>query len=93
MDYSPKKFQEQFEKYGFNLKKIYGQNFIIDENVINSIIEKAQIDKDTLVIEMGIPLLIWVTLMNPLKLLSHLNALFVSNVCTKVSEICNFVFK
>ena len=53
MDYSPKKFQEQFEKYGFNLKKMYGQNFIIDENVINNIIEKAQIDKDTLVIEIG----------------------------------------
>ena len=53
MDYSPKKFQEQFEKYGSNLKKMYGQNFIIDENVINNIIEKAQIDKDTLVIEIG----------------------------------------
>ena len=32
---------------------MYGQNFIIDENVINNIIEKAQIDKDTLVIEIG----------------------------------------
>ena len=53
MEYSPKKFQEQFEKYGFNLKKMYGQNFIIDENIINIIINKAQIDKDTLVIEIG----------------------------------------
>lgn len=53
MEYSPKKFQEQFNKYGFNLKKMYGQNFIIDENTINSIIEKAQIDNDTLVIEIG----------------------------------------
>lgn len=53
MEYSPKKFQEQFEKYGFNLKKMYGQNFIIDENIINNIINKAQIDKDTLVIEIG----------------------------------------
>ena len=32
---------------------MYGQNFIIDENIINSIIEKSNIDKDTLVIEVG----------------------------------------
>ena len=44
MEYSPKKFQEQFIKYGFNLKKMYGQNFIIDENTITSIIERAAID-------------------------------------------------
>ena len=53
MEYSPKKFQEQFNKYGFNLKKMYGQNFIIDENTIDSIINKSGIDKDTLVIEIG----------------------------------------
>ena len=53
MEYSPKKFQEQFEKHGFNLKKTFGQNFIIDENIIDNIIKKAQIDKDTLVIEIG----------------------------------------
>ena len=53
MEYSPKKFQEQFEKYGFNLKKMFGQNFIIDENIINNIISKSLIDKDTLVIEIG----------------------------------------
>ena len=53
MEYSPKKFQEQFNKYGFNLKKMYGQNFITDENIINNIIEKAQINNDTLVIEIG----------------------------------------
>ena len=53
MEYSPKKFQEQFNKYGFNLKKMYGQNFIIDENTIDNIISKSEIDKDTLVIEIG----------------------------------------
>lgn len=53
MEYSPIKFKEKMEKYNFNLKKIYGQNFIIDENIINSIIEKSNIDKDTLVIEVG----------------------------------------
>ena len=53
MQYSPIKFKEKMEKYGFNLKKMFGQNFIIDENIINSIIKKSNIDKDTLVIEIG----------------------------------------
>lgn len=53
MQYSPIKFKEQMEKYNFNLKKIYGQNFIIDENVINNIMIGANVDKDTLVIEIG----------------------------------------
>lgn len=37
----------------FNFKKKYGQNFIIDKNIIYSIINKSDIDKDTLVIEIG----------------------------------------
>jgi len=53
MEYSPQKFKEKMEKYNFNLKKMYGQNFIVDENIINSIISKANIDEDTLVIEIG----------------------------------------
>ncbi|MBQ2946982.1 MAG: 16S rRNA (adenine(1518)-N(6)/adenine(1519)-N(6))-dimethyltransferase RsmA [Bacilli bacterium] len=53
MQYSPIKFKEKMEKYNFNLKKMFGQNFIIDENIINNIISSAQIDKDTLVIEIG----------------------------------------
>ena len=53
MQYSPIKFKEKMEKYNFNLKKMYGQNFIIDENVINNIIKSSNIDKDTLVIEIG----------------------------------------
>lgn len=53
MQYSPIKFKEQMEKYNFNLKKMYGQNFIIDENVINNIIKGSEVDKDTLVIEIG----------------------------------------
>ena len=53
MDYSPKKMQEILEKNNFNLKKKFGQNFIVDENIITSIINKTEIDKDTLVIEIG----------------------------------------
>ena len=37
----------------FKFKKKYGQNFIIDENIINKIVENSNIDKNTLVIEIG----------------------------------------
>src|SRR5574344_1955343 len=53
MNYSPKIMKEDLETNGFNLKKKYGQNFITDENTINSIVNKSFIDKDTLVIEVG----------------------------------------
>ena len=53
MEYSPKKMSELLESNNFNFKKRYGQNFIIDENVINSLVEKTAIDDDTLVIEIG----------------------------------------
>lgn len=53
MDYSPKKLQEDIKYNKFNLKKKFGQNFIIDENIVNSIVSKVDIDKETLVIEIG----------------------------------------
>lgn len=53
MNYSPKKLKDQLELNEFNFKKKFGQNFIIDENIINSIVNKSCIDKDTLVIEIG----------------------------------------
>ena len=53
MEYSPKKIQLLLEKHGFNLKKNFGQNFIVDENIIRAIINKAGIDKNTLVLEIG----------------------------------------
>ena len=53
MEYSPKKTKEILEKENFNLKKKFGQNFIVDENIIDMIIKKANIDKDTLVLEIG----------------------------------------
>lgn len=53
MDYSPIKMKKNLELNEFNFKKMFGQNFIIDENIINSIIKKADIDKDTLVLEIG----------------------------------------
>ena len=37
----------------FQFKKSLGQNFLNDKNVINKIVESADIDKDTLVVEIG----------------------------------------
>ena len=53
MEYSPKKMQDILDEKEFKWKKKFGQNFIIDENIINNIIDKAKIDKETLVIEIG----------------------------------------
>ena len=53
MEYSPKKMKELLEKHGFSLKKKFGQNFIVDENIIDAIINKSGVDKNTLVIEIG----------------------------------------
>ncbi len=53
MKYSPKQMKEQLEKKEFGFKKKFGQNFIVDENIINSIISKADITKDCMVIEIG----------------------------------------
>ena len=53
MEYSPIKMQKKLNENNFNFKKNFGQNFIIDENIINSIIKKSEVDKDALVIEIG----------------------------------------
>ena len=53
MEYSPNKMKETLQENNFNVKKKFGQNFIIDKNIIESIIKKSEIDKDTLVIEIG----------------------------------------
>ena len=37
----------------FDFKKSFGQNFLNDENIINKIVNSANIDKDTLLIEVG----------------------------------------
>lgn len=41
------------KKYKIHANKNLGQNFLIDENVINTAIEKSQITKEDLVIEIG----------------------------------------
>ena len=46
--------QKDFIKnYDFKFKKKYGQNFIIDDNTLSKIVNLSEVDKDTLVIEIG----------------------------------------
>ena len=45
--------KEFIKQYDFKFKKKYGQNFIMDENTLNKIVSCSDIDKDTLVIEIG----------------------------------------
>lgn len=49
-------FQETkfiMNKYNITANKGYGQNFLVDENIVNSIVEKAEVCKDDLIIEIG----------------------------------------
>lgn len=53
MKYSPKEMASFLNENNFNFKKKFGQNFIIDENVIESALSSIELDKNTLVIEVG----------------------------------------
>lgn len=50
---NPTVIREICEKYNFHFKKGLGQNFLIDGNVIDSIIEGSDITKDKSVVEIG----------------------------------------
>lgn len=47
------KVKQILQEYSATVKKQYGQNFLLDENVLNNIVTNANIDKDTFVIEIG----------------------------------------
>ncbi|MCR5082187.1 MAG: 16S rRNA (adenine(1518)-N(6)/adenine(1519)-N(6))-dimethyltransferase RsmA [Parasporobacterium sp.] len=44
---------EILKKYGFSFQKKFGQNFLIDNNILEKIVENAGVTKDDLVIEIG----------------------------------------
>ena len=50
---SPIKTKEIIEKNNFYFKKNFGQNFLIDSNVLDNIISAANITKDDFVLEIG----------------------------------------
>ena len=41
------------EQHGFHFSKKLGQNFLINVNVVNEIIEKSDVNKNDLIIEIG----------------------------------------
>jgi len=41
------------EKYGFSFQKRFGQNFLIDSNIIDKIIQGAELTKEDVVLEIG----------------------------------------
>ena len=45
--------KEILEANGFFMKKKFGQNFLIDQNILSSIVSKAGITKEVNVIEIG----------------------------------------
>lgn len=50
---NPQNTIEILQKYNFNFQKKFGQNFLIDENVLDKIIRAAEITKDDYVLEIG----------------------------------------
>lgn len=53
MEYSYKEVRQNIEENDFKFKKKFGQNFIVDNNIINNIVNLSEIDSNTLVIEVG----------------------------------------
>lgn len=53
MEYSFNNMTNKLNKNNFNFKKKFGQNFIVDKNTITNIVDKSQVDKEVLVIEVG----------------------------------------
>ena len=47
------KTREILEKNGFFMKKKFGQNFLIDQNILSGIVTKSEINKSVNVIEIG----------------------------------------
>lgn len=45
--------QNLFDKYNFNFKKKFGQNFLVDKNILSKIINNLDIPLDALIIEIG----------------------------------------
>lgn len=50
---NPSELKNLIEPYGFSFSKSLGQNFLIDENVLNKILDAANLGKKTGVIEIG----------------------------------------
>ena len=45
--------REIVDKYGFRLTKSLGQNFLVDRNILNKIVDAAEISAEDIVFEIG----------------------------------------
>ena len=50
---NPKNVQKIIKDHQFSVRKKYGQNFLVDANILGAIVEAADIQKDDLVLEIG----------------------------------------
>lgn len=50
---NPKVIQQIMKQHDFSVRKKYGQNFLVDANVLRGIVEAAEIGKEDLVLEIG----------------------------------------
>lgn len=50
---NPKNTIAVLQKYGFNFQKKYGQNFLIDSNILDKIIRAADVNEEDCVLEIG----------------------------------------
>jgi len=50
---NPSELKSVIERHGFSFSKSLGQNFLIDKNVLNSIVEKSGVNEETAVLEVG----------------------------------------
>ncbi len=50
---NPKGTIEILKKYNFNFQKRFGQNFLIDSNILTKIVESAEVTKEDFVLEIG----------------------------------------
>lgn len=59
----PSFVQKLMKEKSFNTKKRFGQNFLIDQNIVEKIVESANLEKDDWVLEIGPGLGVLTTLM------------------------------
>jgi 16S rRNA (adenine1518-N6/adenine1519-N6)-dimethyltransferase len=50
---NPRKTKEIMQKFGLNLKKSLGQNFLIDQNILRKIVDAAKLDETKGALEIG----------------------------------------
>jgi 16S rRNA (adenine1518-N6/adenine1519-N6)-dimethyltransferase len=50
---TPKNTKELLARHGFSFKKSLGQNFLIDTNILNKIVQTAHLDKSKAALEIG----------------------------------------